>query len=465
MPIKKLQFNGQLFPFQENVLDWSRSVDRGILGLEMGLGKTVITLAMICKKNYRRTVIVLPLQIIEQWKNSLLKFTNLKKRDIVVYQGPKRQSLDLMRYRIVITTYDVIRRDMPNEESVLYDAQDVFDCIILDEAHKLRNKKTQTYHTCADLASNIEAKWLLTGTTIHNKFKDYLTLCEFLKVPGTSMSTFTDTAKAAAWKDHYYYRLTKTQSGLDLPEKTVTEHFLKFDETHAEDYQTLLEETKELYDDYMAHPLQIQFNILIVKILRLRQCCNHMDAHLDDAHYRLAKNRHDEESSAKFNKILEIIKNSPKYDKILIFSQWSHSLSLLAKQLEQNWIDYLMYDGSMEIGEKNQVLEDFREGDQKVLMLTLTSGGVGLDMSCANHVILLDSWWNPALEEQAIDRVYRIGQEKKVAVHRLYMTDTIEQWMIEMKKEKQKVDHQFHTDNLVYVIDQMFLKKMLHKYV
>jgi SNF2 family DNA or RNA helicase len=473
MPQKKLLFSGKLFPFQEDVLKWTHSVDRGIVGLEMGLGKTVITLAMICQKNYRRTVIALPLQIIEQWKNSLLKFTNLKEKDIAIYQGPKRKSLNLLRYRVILTTYDVIRMDMPKEESVLAGAQEFFDCVILDEAHKIRNKKTQTYRSCDSLSKDIDAKWLLTGTTIHNKFSDFLTLCEFLKVPDANLATFRDVDKSNAWKKKYYYRLTKAQSGLDLPEKSIHEHWLKFDEAHADDYQTLLEETKEMYDDYLAHPTQVKFNFLITKILRLRQCCNHIDAHLDPAHYRLEKNRHDGTTSAKFTKIIEIINQSPKDDKIIIFSQWSHSLDLLAKQLDWAWIDgydsdqpmYLQYNGTMDIGEKNQVLEDFRDGPQKVLLITLTSGGVGLDMSFANHIILMDSWWNPALEEQAIDRVYRIGQKKKVDVHRLYMTDTIEHWMEKMKEEKRKVDLQFHKENLVYMIDQMFLKKILHQYV
>lgn len=463
--VKKLQFSGNLFPFQQQVLDWTQSVDRGIIGLEMGLGKTVITLAMICRKNYKRTLIVLPLQIIEQWRSSLVKFTNLKEGDIAIYQGPKRKSLNLLRYRVIITTYDVIRMEMPDEDSLLYNAREFFECIILDEAHKIRNKKTQTFRTCSDLAANITAKWLLTGTTIHNKFQDFLTLCEFLKLSGISKTEFTKVVTSAEWKKKYYYRLTKAQCDLQLPEKTIHEHFLNFDEEHSDDYQQLLDEIKEIYETYMANPTQLQFSHLIVKILRLRQCCNHMDAHLDPAHYKLARNRHDQATSAKFAKIIEIIQAAKRGDKLLIFSQWAHSLHLLAKQLDRYWIEYLQYDGSLDIGEKNQVLQEFKEGQAQVLMLTITSGGVGLDMSCANHVILMDSWWNQALEEQAIDRVYRIGQKKKVEVHRLYMSETIETWLVEMKKEKYKIDVKFHDENLQYMVDDSFLKKILHMYV
>jgi len=465
MSRKQLQFRGQLYPFQQDVVDWSGVIDQGIIGLEMGLGKTVVMLSILCLKNYGRIIIVLPLQIVEQWKNSILKFTNLTERNIAIYQGPRRKFLKLQNHRVVLTTYDVVRRDMLNKESVLYNTRNLFDCIVLDEAHKIRNRKTISYSTCADLASKIEAKWLLTGTTIHNKFSDFFTLCQFLNVPETTMTTFADDKKAIAWKKMRYYRLTKTQCGLDLPEKSVTEHFLKFDDTHAEEYQSLCDEIKELYNDYMAHPMQLQFTSLLTKILRLRQCCNHMDAHLSEEQYRLKKNRHDGVSSVKFDKIIEIIEQTPKNEKILIFSQWTHSLHLLTKQLNRFSIQYLTYDGSMEIGEKNRTLQEFRDGNDKVLLLTMTSGGVGLDLSFANHVILMDSWWNLALEEQAINRVYRIGQTRKVEVHRLYISESIEHWMIVMKIEKQAVSVKSDEEHSIYLVNQMLLGQILHQYV
>jgi SNF2 family DNA or RNA helicase len=460
---KKLQFTGELFPFQEDVLAWTKHIDRGILGLEMGLGKTVVTIALMCQRNYKKTIIVLPLQILDQWRKSILKFTNLKPKDIAIYQGRSRKNLDLEDYRVVMTTYDVVRIDVADEDSNLFKSQDLFDCIILDEAHKIRNSKTQLYQTCVDLATGIDAKWLLTGTTIHNKLKDFTTLCDFLKLKGVTASQFTD--PDSDLKKKYYYKLTKAQCDLQLPPKSIHTHFLNFDEEHAEYYQTLFEETKELYDDYAAHPTQVTFNYLISKILRLRQCCNHMDAQLDEAHYKLKKNRHDKSSSAKFDKILEIIGETEKKDKLLIFSQWSHSLNILAEHLDKQEIDYLQYDGSMELAAKNAAIDSFKKGKQKVMLITLTSGGVGLDLSFANHIILMDSWWNPALEEQAIDRVYRIGQKKKVEVHRMYMIDTIEQWMVEMKKEKKKVDTLFHEEDIVYHVDQSILQKILHKFV
>lgn len=220
-----------------------------------------------------------------------------------------------------------------------------------------------------------------------------------------------------------------------------------------------------MYEDYTSNPTQLNFSYLLVKVLRLRQCCNHSDAALDEKHYKMPSNRHDKQSSAKFNKIFEIIDSAPSSDKLIVFSQWEHSLHILGNRLRERGVSHLQYNGSFDISERNQTIQEFRTGEKRVLLITLTSGGVGLDMSFANHVILLDSWWNQALEEQAIDRVYRIGQTKKVEVHRLYMNNTIEEWMVETKREKMKVDTQFHKDNQVYIIDKHLLTEILHRYI
>jgi len=463
--LKTLTFSGKLYPFQQQVVEWSRSTNCGIIGLEMGLGKTVITLAMICERNYRAIVVVLPLQILDQWRQSIMRFTNLNATEVCVFQGPRRKSMDLSRYRVVLTTYDVVRTDMDNPDSTLFQARRRFDCLILDEAHKIRNKKTQSYATCCLLGGDIPAKWLLTGTTIINKFADFFTLCEFLDVPGFSRDTFKSATQAADWRKKYYFRMSKLEANLKLPDKSFHQHYLEFDDKHYQDYITLYVEATVLYQKYLADPTQLNFSVLLVKILRLRQCCNHPDAILDQESYQIEENRHDDQSSAKFNKILDIIHQMPVDDKVLIFSQWSHSLEILSSHLRSEGICFLEYNGSQEIGERNRILTNFRNGTKQVLLITITAGGVGLDLSFANHIIIMDSWWNQALEDQAIDRVYRIGQTKKVEVHRLYMSNSIEAWMEEMKREKYKVDRQFHDNNQIYHTDQHLLTQLLHRYV
>jgi len=458
-----MQFTGQLYPFQEDVLKWTAKNDRGIIGLDMGLGKTVITIAVICQKQYTRTLIVVPLPIIEQWKKALLEFSTLKNKSVCLYQGASRKSKSLVDYKIVLTTYETVRIDMVNKSSPLFLAvnADFFDCLVLDEAHKIRNKKTNTNTTCTEMGVHISSKWLLTGTTIHNKFEDFYNLCVFIKIPELSMENLVQ----KEFRDRWYFRLTKLQCNLQLPEKSIHEHALAFDETHLAEYTDLYNETKEVYEDYLARNSRSVIASLLTKILRLRQCCNHPDAILDAEKYKQSQNRHDYLCSAKFLKSLEIIKQIPVGDKVIVFSQWEHTLNVFRSHLDRNGIKYLQYNGSLDTKERSQVLNAFRNSATQVLLITIQSGGVGLDLNFANHVILMDSWWNHALEEQAIDRVYRIGQKKKVEVHRLYMMDTIEEWMLNMKDEKQTIDTMFHEDSQIYHIDKSLLAKVLHQYI
>lgn len=458
-----MRFIGQLYPFQTDVLNWTEGSDKGIIGLDMGLGKTIITIALICKKQYNRILIVVPLPIIEQWKTSILQFSTLKDKDICLYQGSSRKGMNLMKYKVILTTYETVRIDTVNKcspLSLVVNSQSL-DCLILDEAHKIRNKKTNTNASCTEIGTHIDSKWLLTGTTIHNKFEDFYNLCSFIKIPDLSIENLTK----KEYRDRWYYRLTKLECNLQLPEKSVHEHGLRFDDEHLTEYIELYDETKEVYEDYLARNSRSVFASLLSKILRLRQCCNHPDAILDFEQYKQSQNRHDGLCSAKFLKSLEIIKQLPSSDKIIVFSQWEHTLNVFANFLDCEKIKYLHYNGSLDTKERSKVLSTFKDSSVQVLLITIQSGGVGLDLNFANHIIIMDSWWNHALEEQAIDRVYRIGQRKKVEVHRLYMIDTIEDWMLQMKGEKQTIDKMFHEDSLIYQVNKSLLTKLLHQYV
>jgi SNF2 family DNA or RNA helicase len=451
----------QLYPFQEKVVQWAETKNNLILGLDMGLGKTVISLSMLAKHQemIQQALVVLPLPILEQWRQCFLRMTNIGASNVVVFQGPGRHSIDLSRPKVVLTTYDVIRYDMAlqektNQPSVLYQARDQFQLAIFDEAHKLRNNKTATYQTCYSLTKDIPCKWLLTGTPIHNRYSDYTSLC-----------TFVGVSSDAKTKAEVYYRLTKAEANLQLPEKVITEDHLQADELTRHEYQEIFRETKKLFHQKQEGDGSISFGSILTKILRLRQCCNHPDAYLDDEAYHEPSNRHGTYLSAKMAKILELVTQAPKEDKIIIFSQWEHSLRILTDILQEHGHTSLLYSGRLDQGARTTVLHQFKTRPTRILLLTLTSGGVGLDMSYANHVILMDHWWNLALEEQAIDRIYRIGQTKKVYVHRLFVLNTIEEWMRKMKEEKGKVMDKFHLEGETYEPDHGTLNTMLQSYL
>ena len=445
-----------LYPFQQQVINWAQHLKCGIIGLDMGLGKTVITLELIQQRNYQHIIIVLPLAIVQQWRSAINKFTQIKPNQVCIFQGSGRKSLVLNKYRVVLTTYETIRYEVKCPDSQLF--ANSFDCMILDEAHRIRNIKTATHQSCYMIGQFIESKWLLTGTTIHNTYADFVALCKFLDLDQLDNSR--------NWQKNFYYRITKKESGIELPEKSYHEHFLNFDQEHLEYYTELLLDVKNIYLDYLSSPDRFKMDIILAKITRLRQMCNHPDAILNDKTSIISYNRHDEIVSAKFLKIVDIVFQMPFNDKIIIFSQWEMTLNLLQQLLGDLGYNCLEFNGSLSNSQRESVLRQFRTSPQhNILLMTIKSGGVGLDLSCANHIILIDSWWNQATEEQAIDRVYRIGQTKNVDIHRMYMIDSIESWMIEMKKEKYKIDSEFHQNGNVYHIDHKMLTGILHKYL
>ena len=441
----RINFRGNLFEYQTQLLKWARSLTKGIIGVDMGLGKTVMTIAIICERNYSKTIIVVPLAVMSQWKDMLTQFTDLLPNEIICYQGNHRNLRGINDARVIITTYDTLRIDIDNFSTDLYKYRERFDCLILDEAHRIRNSNTECYRACAKIVKMCPAKWLLTGTPIHNSINDLIVLAQFIGV---------NTGSHKDWKETYYYRLTKAECGIKLPEKILNDHYLNPDESHQEIYDNILQESH---------------GSVLEKILRLRQCCNHPYAMLKKSHPSNKDTQNTLDMSEKFKEIINIIQSSPSDDKIIIFSQWTRSLQLIGELFPDLGIEFIEYNGSHNQQKKIDIIRQFgdtrRDKPIKVLLATISSAGVGLNLTMANHVILLDSWWGQALEEQAIDRVYRIGQTKTVYIHRLYMNNTIEEWMIEMKKEKYVIDTKFHNESLYHTINKLTLKTILQKYI
>jgi len=220
---------------------------------------------------------------------------------------------------------------------------------------------------------------------------------------------------------------------------------------------------------------RMNFTSILVKILRLKQCCNHVNAMIGSQQFadkggggRSEKKFNNNEtmiSSIKFDTIMNLYNQKPKDQKMVIFSQWEVSLNILGQYFKSHGIDYLLYHGQLSMEQRQKVLDQFRTDTITVLLMTLTSGGLGLNLTCANHVILMDSWWNQATENQAIDRVYRIGQTRKVEVHRLVVNNTIEQWLVAMKEEKNKTVEYFDQYDDIYHVNRVTLSALLRRYL
>ncbi len=472
--LRQIQFIGQLHDFQTSVIEWTNSVSGGLIDLDMGLGKTAITWKIISHKLYDLTLIVVPPSLLSQWLSEGLKFTDLLPHEICIYHGPKRHQVIFEKCRVILTSFHVIQKDLNISSSPLYQIRSRLSCLVIDEAHKIRNHKTLAYQSCYELGQYCQAKWLLSGTIIHNTIDDFMTLAEFLNTPDFHKIQ-QNSILFQEWKDTYHYRLTKAECILPLPNKYLYEHFLEFDDGHTDEYLQVLTEVKDIYKSYLNPAKPLKFSCLLSKILRLRQCCNHPNAILTQSDIKYEQNLYSNPYSAKFQRGIKLISETPIGDKIVIFSQWKHTLDLFSVCLKLNSITYLEYNGLMNLNQKNHIVNQFQIGSHKVLLLTTTAGGVGLNLNFANHVILLDSWWNSAVEEQAIDRTYRLGQIKDVYVHRLYMKDTIEEWLIEFKNQKKMINDNFHQeidendldcDNYqILKSDKTMLTQLLHNFI
>lgn len=462
MKFKKLNFTGTLKDYQEKIYnDRMYEIECGILSLDMGMGKTILQIKYICESAINQWVIVLPMPLAIQWYDAFMNFTDCTPSDVIIYHGTQRKWMDLSKYKIVITTYETVVNDLSNESSVLYKYHLRFNGIVLDEAHRIRNEGIKTNQMCNKLAENCTARWSLSGTIMMNAFKDLESNALFINAKDINFRS-----NLAAWKDKYYIRKTKAEVEMGLKRKHIYTHELESDDDHWESYMEMFVEAKELYDKYLKEPTRQNFNFLLKKILRMRQCCNHPDASLSKDEYDIEDNRYQAETqTVKFLKTLEIITQSPREDKIVIFSQWTHTLDLLANYLKENGIECLQYTGKMNMSLKNSITHQFKTTSAKVLLISLHAGGVGLNLTAANHVIMFDSWWNGSMEDQAIDRVYRLGQTKEVFVHRLNIKGSIECWMSEMKNEKGMVQYKFDTESDAYYIDKEKLKSLLHKHV
>lgn len=459
--LKKINFKGTLIPFQNDIYGCRmKDQDRGILALEMGLGKTIVMIYKICHAEYKKVLFIVPLPLAEQWRKALFNFTDSKIGDVTIYQGRKRHNDDFSKARFVITTYETVMIDMDNESSQLFKHHKQFDSIVLDEAHKIRNQNTKTNNVCNKLAENCAARWLLTGTPIMNSFDDLRSLSVFLNVSDINFDTHL-----SEWKAKYYIRFTKAEANLGLPDKTIYKHPLRADENHFEVYMETFCEVKEVWSKFLSEPGTQNFGFVLKKILRLRQCCNHPDAMLSKEEYEIDLNRYKAGQTSKFLKTMDIIKSSAEGDKIILFSQWTHTLDLMGKYLTANDISHVTYTGEANASKKTAILDEFEKGNSKIMLTSLHAGGVGLNLTCANVVILMDSWWNGSLEDQAIDRVYRIGQKKPVAIHQMYIDGSIEDWMLEMKNEKALVHKAFDTCDTQYEINRTKLSELLHMHV
>ncbi len=438
-------FHGTLRPYQKEGLGWLAFLRRfrfgGCLADDMGLGKTVQVLALLEAERAahahdgirRPSLVVVPRSLIFNWQREAARF--VPELSVLDYTGAARRrgERSLASYDAVLTTYGTLRSDIADLKDV------AFNYVILDEAQAIKNAASVSAKAVRLLKS--EHRLALSGTPIENRLSELWSLFEFLN-PGMlgsasafkSLSTTAPAQNAAGrqWLAHalrpFLLRRTKEQVLRDLPAKVEQTLYCEMEPKQRKLYE-------ELRDHYRSALLKrIELNgikrakiQILEALLRLRQAAIHPGL--------LDEKRHGE-PSAKLDLLLPRLEElRDEGHKTLVFSQFTAMLAIVRRHLDAAGVAYEYLDGQTKNREE-RVARFQNDADCRLFMVSLKAGGLGLNLTAAQYVFLLDPWWNPAVEAQAIDRAHRIGQAQPVHAYRLIARDTIEEKILELQQAK-----------------------------
>lgn len=434
--------NTTLRDYQKEGLNWLNFLDGfnfgGCLADDMGLGKTIQILAFILsqreKKVNNTNLIVVPASLVFNWQREIEKFAPSLKLLIIYGADRIKTQLDFSAYEVVLTSYGTLLSD------VKFLKEYRFNYIILDESQNIKNTDSQRYKAARLLQSR--NKIVLTGTPIENNTFDlYGQLSfacpgllgskeQFKQIYSVPIDQFKDTKRAAELQQKikpFVLRRTKEQVAKELPDKTEMVIYCEMAKQQREIYESCRTEIRDYLMGNPENELTKSSMHILQGITKLRQICNSPAI--------LNKEKYYGNASAKMDVLMEQIENKSANHNILVFSQFVSMLDLVKEQLAERNIAFAYLTG----GTKNreEVVNSFQSNaDVKVFLISLKAGGVGLNLTKADYVFLIDPWWNPAVENQAIDRAYRIGQQNNVMAVRLICPDTIEEKIMLMQETK-----------------------------
>ncbi|MBJ9978899.1 DEAD/DEAH box helicase [Bacillus sp. S70] len=440
---KKLKFavpntlNAEMRKYQVYGFEWMKTLAHyrfgGILADDMGLGKTLQSIAFIdsvlteIREKKLPILVVSPSSLVYNWFSELKKFAPHIRAVIADGNQAERRKIlkDITEFDVVITSYPLLRRDIR-----LYARP--FHTLFLDEAQAFKNPTTQTARAVKTIQA--EYRFGLTGTPVENSLEELWSIFHVVfpeLLPGRK--EFGDLRREDIAKRVKPFVLRRLKGDVlnELPEKI--EHLQSSE---------LLPDQKSLYAAYLAklreetlkhldkETLRKNKIRILAGLTRLRQICCHPALFVDD--YK--------GSSAKFEQLLEILEECRSTGKrILIFSQFTKMLSIIGRELNRQAIPYFYLDGSTPAQDRVELCDRFNEGEGDLFLISLKAGGTGLNLTGADTVILYDLWWNPAVEQQAADRAYRMGQKNTVQVIKLVAQGTIEEKMHELQESKKNL--------------------------
>lgn len=452
-------FKGELRPYQKAGFNWLRFLNSynfgGCLADDMGLGKTVQTLAMLQAEkeaqngNTGTSLLVMPTSLIYNWEMEARKFTpDLK---VLNYTGTNREK-DVSRfadYDLVLTSYGIVRLDIDLLEKFY------FNYTILDESQAIKNPASNIAKSVRRLKS--KNKLILTGTPIENTTLDLWSQMSFIN-PGLlgNQSFFKNEFLTPIEKKNdekkiqklysiikpFILRRKKDQVATELPEKVENVKYCTMTAMQEEEYES----AKSFYRNKIMDQIETEGvnksqMVLLQGLTKLRQIANHPKM--------VDENYHGD--SGKMEDVTHMLASAVGKDhKILVFSQFVKHLSLLESYLQQNRITYCYLDGSTK--NRQEQVERFQtDPSVRVFLISLKAGGLGLNLTKADYVFLLDPWWNPAIEAQAVDRAHRIGQENRVFTYKFITKNTVEEKILALQQTKMKLASELITTEESFV--------------
>ena len=434
--------NATLRDYQKQGLNWLNFLDEfefgGCLADDMGLGKTIQIIAFILsqreKNRHNTNLIVVPTSLIFNWQKEVEKFAPSIKIQTIYGSDRIKNTKNFDEFEVILTSYGTLLSD------IRFLKEYHFNYIFLDESQAIKNPESQRYKSVRLLQSR--NKIVLTGTPIENNTFDLFGQFSFA-CPGLlgnkqrftdhysqPIDKFKDAGRAVELQkkiNPFLLRRTKAQVATELPDKTEMIIYCEMGEEQRAIYDSYKQEFREFLMASSNQKSTMDTMHILAGLTKMRQICNSPSLLNDQEFYG--------NSSAKIDVLMEEIEAKSSEHKMIIFSQFVSMLDLIKVELENRQIPFEYLTGKTK--NRQSKVEEFQTNSKvRVFLISLKAGGTGLNLTEADYVYLVDPWWNPAVENQAIDRCYRIGQKKNVVAVRLICPDTIEEKIMKLQESK-----------------------------
>lgn len=447
---KPKNLKATLRPYQERGFQWLYNNSKvgfgSIIADDMGLGKTlqVITLLLQFKAegrfNKKKGLIVVPTTLLTNWHKEIEKFA--PDLSTHIYHGAKR-TFDKEGFDIFITTYGLLRSDVSKFQKIKW------EILVIDEAQAIKNAGTEQTKAIKKIKATV--KVAMSGTPVENRLSEYWSLFDFtnkgylgsmnhfMKNFSSPIEQKNDQLALHRFKkitDPFILRRLKTDKSIisDLPEKIEQDCYIALEKEQTALYQNVVDKMMKTLNEVEENSIERK-GLVLKMITALKQVCNHPSQFLKKEDYR-------PQLSGKSERLLELLSAIYEHnEKVLIFTQYKEMGQILSEMLSKAFgTKPLFLHGGVSRKKRDEMVEDFQEKKHiKTFILSIKAGGTGLNLTAANHVIHYDLWWNPAVEAQATDRAFRIGQQKNVIVHRLIAKGTFEEKINQMLQDKKQL--------------------------